>query len=731
PGRGRGVFDPERYVWSNLDVASVTADLERFIAILRDVNPAAKLILTVSPVPNAATMMPIHVVRASLRSKSVLKIAAEEVAARHDHVDYFASYDVFTQNLGGERMFGGDGRQPLDEIADRVVGFFVRDYFGAETVAAPARLTPVPPAGNGRPCDEDVLLDLIAADDARRRSETSPAFARGARNGHVEQLAHPVPLYFAGDSNALIFRDRVFSVPGSPTPYLGRTLFAAGLSAFDVCDTDGNINQNLLAGLVAENLLMADRNGGWTAYARVGSVPLDFVQDVEGRVRSNPPIVLFCGIFDWLLFLEEIGAREIALPPEVAPGGSPSGGAAVVDFEAAVTIASRYLAPLERGLRVLRSYSLRNVCVHSLQPPTSDDEMFGRTFFPCSKAARYQSMTLMNHLLRGICERTGTAYVDIWPLVTDADGSVESRYAFDAVHLNLDAALISVTVLLETLQARPLDEIRPAEPSPKAQEIEEPDIMADDIANPDQLRLGQGWQPVERGVGAVFRWAGDDAMLYVPAFTPVDHRVSIELEPGPGVGSKPFALEIYDRTDALVGAFVVRGRQTVDLTLHASPPVMHWLRLHVVDGGRHFAGDERVLNYRAFRITVIPQRVDVVPVISGFRVGAGWYQLEEYGGSTFRWVSSDAAIEVSSRAEDLALEVEPGPGVGKQSFTLAAIGPRGEVLASFVVGTREKVVVPLPREEPTPYVITLRAEGGGRSTLGDSRILNFRVFQIR
>ena len=186
-------------------------------------------------------------------------------------------------------------------------------------------------------------------------------------------------------------------------------------------------------------------------------------------------------------------------------------------------------------------------------------------------------------------------------------------------------------------------------------------------------------------------------MLYVPAFAAVDHRLSVELEPGPGVGSKPFTLEIVDGAGTRLASVVVRGRQTAGVTLAASPPVMHSLRLHVVDGGRHFAGDDRVLDYRAFRVTVVPQRADVVSSIDGFRVGAGWYQLEEYGGSTFRWVNNDAAVEISSSAAELALEVEPGPGVGKQPFTLEAIGPQGAVLASFVIGAREKIVIPLPR----------------------------------
>jgi hypothetical protein len=734
PGRGRGVFDPDRHVFRNLGVEAVIADLERFVTIFREINPGGKLILTVSPVPMAATMLPTHIVRASLHSKSVLKVAAEEVAARHANVDYFAAYDAVMQNLGGERLFRDGERHPTDAVADRVVRFFVSDYFG-ESVRLPAAAPPKPAPAvvasttSERPCDEDVLLDLIAAADRRREFE-APALQPVNRNGAVEQIAHPIPLYFAGDSNSLIFKDRIFSVPGSPFPYVGRALHTPGLSAFDVCDADGRLNQSLLSRLVAEHLLMGDNNGGWTAYARVGTVPLNFVQDIEGRVRPHPPILLFCGIFDWLRFFEEIGGREVALPPHVAPAGAPpSARGDTVEFEAAVRIASRYLEPLERGLRLLRSYGLRNVCLHSLQPPTPDDDVFAQTFFPSTMAARYRSVRLMNHLLREMCERTGTAFIDLWPLVTNQDGVVDSRYCFDAVHLNLDAALLTVKMLVDTVNARAAENDAPAEPAESEKATEEPSSMSDDIANLAELRLGSGWHPVERDRSERFRWAGDDAMLYVPVFTAVEHRVTIDVEPGPGVGSQPFELEVYDRADQRLATFTVRGRQTLDLTLPASLPVMHWLRLHVVGGGRRIAGEERVLNYRAFSISVAPQRIDVISSLSGFRIRAGWYPLEEYGGSTFRWVNDDASVEVSSRAAELVLEVEPGPGVGKQPFTLKATDSKGAVLASFFVSARERVVIPLPRDEPTPYVIKLRVEGGGRATLGDSRILNFRVFQ--
>jgi len=729
PGRGRGVFDPDRHVLVNLGVDAVQADLERFLALFGEINPRGKLILSVSPVPVAATMTPTHVVRASVHAKSVLKVAAEEVAARHPHVDYFASYDTVVQNLGGEQLFSGDGRHPTDELAERVVRFFVADYYGGAVAATPER-----PHRNGatavaQPCDEDVLLELIEADDARRAQGTAPP--GGATAATVEQIAHPLPLYFAGDSNTLIFKDRLFALPGSPVPYLGKALHAPGLSAFDVCDADGRLNPTLLARLVGEHVLIADNNGGWMAYARVGTQPLNFVQDVEGRVRTQLPILLFCGIFDWLRFFEEIGGREVILTPDVAHADTSLPAAPdAVDFETASAIASRYLEPLERGLRLLHSYGLTHVCLHSLVPPTPDDEGFAKTFFPSTARARYQTVRLMNHLLRGVCERTGTPFVDIWPRVTGADGMVDTRYCFDAVHLNLDAALLTIEEFVAALRARPPEAPRSDEPAHE-HEDEDATAMIDDIANPAELRLGPGWHPVEHDGGERFRWAGDDAMLYVPVFAAADHRLLLEVEPGPGVGSEPFTLEVYDGDDALLATFAVRGRRTLDVVLAASLPVMHRLRLHATGGGARVPGDERVLNFRVFRIALSPQRVDVLSRVDGFRVGAGWYPLEEYGGSTFRWVNNDACIEVPPRAAELALEVEPGPGVGKQPFTLEALDASGGVLASFVVSARERIVVPLPASEPAPYVIRLRAHGGGRATLGDSRMLNFRVFQAR
>ncbi len=131
PGRGRGIFDAQRHVFRNLDVHANAAELDAFLARLREVNPGARVVLTVSPVRIALTMEPTHVARASLYSKSVLKVVGEEAARRHRNVDYFASYDMVALNFGAENVFQDDARHVQPWVAERVVRLFVERYFEA------------------------------------------------------------------------------------------------------------------------------------------------------------------------------------------------------------------------------------------------------------------------------------------------------------------------------------------------------------------------------------------------------------------------------------------------------------------------------------------------------------------------------------------------------------------------------------------------------------------------
>ena len=72
--------------------------LQRFIDIVRHHNPDLKLVISVSPVPFLATgrANEEHVVSANCHSKSVLRVAADEIVRRNEDVFYFPSFEVVT-----------------------------------------------------------------------------------------------------------------------------------------------------------------------------------------------------------------------------------------------------------------------------------------------------------------------------------------------------------------------------------------------------------------------------------------------------------------------------------------------------------------------------------------------------------------------------------------------------------------------------------------------------------
>lgn len=68
--------------------------LERALALLKRAARAdLRVILTVSPVPLAATHRPMDVMVANTYSKSVLRAVADTVCCRYDWIDYFPSYE--------------------------------------------------------------------------------------------------------------------------------------------------------------------------------------------------------------------------------------------------------------------------------------------------------------------------------------------------------------------------------------------------------------------------------------------------------------------------------------------------------------------------------------------------------------------------------------------------------------------------------------------------------------
>ncbi|MGB0220684.1 MAG: GSCFA domain-containing protein [Sinimarinibacterium flocculans] len=125
PGVAGGEFDAERHEFLNFSSAEVTADLRRFMHKLALVNPGARVILTVSPVPLVATRSDRHVLVATTYSKAALRVAAEEISRAFANVMYFPSYEIITGPHAGGEYFGDDRRSVTAAGVDHVMRVFM------------------------------------------------------------------------------------------------------------------------------------------------------------------------------------------------------------------------------------------------------------------------------------------------------------------------------------------------------------------------------------------------------------------------------------------------------------------------------------------------------------------------------------------------------------------------------------------------------------------------------
>jgi GSCFA family len=132
PGVLAGRFDASRHELLNLGVDEVCDDMNTFVALLGQINPRAKMVLTVSPVPLVATAGDRHVMVASSYSKSVLRVAAERLSREWSGVAYFPSLELITGSFNQGRYFAPDLRSVTDEGVSHVMRLFLKHYLGIE-----------------------------------------------------------------------------------------------------------------------------------------------------------------------------------------------------------------------------------------------------------------------------------------------------------------------------------------------------------------------------------------------------------------------------------------------------------------------------------------------------------------------------------------------------------------------------------------------------------------------
>ena len=128
PGVIRTQETAEDYVFHNFTVNEIYNDLTTFLSHLQHVNPNVKVLLTVSPVPLAATYLDRHVVTSSTYSKSVLRVAAEYMLEHYPCVDYFPSYEMVLSPSVDGISFAEDLRTVRPEVVENIMGIFARTY---------------------------------------------------------------------------------------------------------------------------------------------------------------------------------------------------------------------------------------------------------------------------------------------------------------------------------------------------------------------------------------------------------------------------------------------------------------------------------------------------------------------------------------------------------------------------------------------------------------------------
>ncbi len=162
PGTVAGEFDGDQHVFRNQPFDYISQNLEEAVALMQRVNPAIKILLTVSPVPLTATNSGAHVLVASSLSKSILRAVAGEVASADEGIDYFPSYEIINSPVYKGIFFEPNLRQVNPAGVDFVMKNFFHDLgatFGEAKISAkPGGADPDSEQTNAEAvCEEELL----------------------------------------------------------------------------------------------------------------------------------------------------------------------------------------------------------------------------------------------------------------------------------------------------------------------------------------------------------------------------------------------------------------------------------------------------------------------------------------------------------------------------------------------------------------------------------------------
>jgi hypothetical protein len=168
---------PGAWRFDNAGFTDCHGALAALLDALRSVNPAVRIMLTVSPVPLVATFEDHHVLVSTTASKAILRAVADQACRDDPGIAYFPSYEIITGPQARGRYLGADLREITAEGVAAVMALFGRHAVdGAPRTATPTVPTAPAPAPISAAdaaahaalsaviCDEDAIIAPGIAD---------------------------------------------------------------------------------------------------------------------------------------------------------------------------------------------------------------------------------------------------------------------------------------------------------------------------------------------------------------------------------------------------------------------------------------------------------------------------------------------------------------------------------------------------------------------------------------
>lgn len=112
-----------------LSVKEVIRAYESFRALMQQKAPDLKVILTVSPVRHIKDNLVVN-----SQSKSILRVAAAEIAASYPEAGYFPSFEIMMDDLRDYRFYEKDMLHPNEVAHDYIWQRFSSTYFNSSTM---------------------------------------------------------------------------------------------------------------------------------------------------------------------------------------------------------------------------------------------------------------------------------------------------------------------------------------------------------------------------------------------------------------------------------------------------------------------------------------------------------------------------------------------------------------------------------------------------------------------